>query len=182
MATQQPVGMPLTGHQDWVNSVAFSPDGKILASGSADNTILLWDSATWQPLGSALSGHTNRIWSVAFSPDGKILASGSTDNGIILWDVASRQPLGPPLTGHINLVRGLAFSPDGQTLASVSADNTVMLWNVNLETWPVRACRIANRNLSPTEWESFIGPDYAYHQTCPDLSTPLDSATLSAAN
>lgn len=180
MATRQPLGAPLTAHQDWVNSVAFSPDGKLLASGSADNTIILWEVATRQPLGPPLTGHTNRIWSVAFSPDGKLLASGSADNTIILWDVATRQPIGPPLTGHINLVRGLAFSPDGQTLASASADNTIMLWDVNLEQWSIRACRIANRNLTPQEWGSFVGPDYPYHPTCPDLPAAANNATLSA--
>lgn len=180
--TLQPLGDPLTGHTDWVNTVAFAPDGKILASGSADSTIILWDVATRQPLGPPLTGHTNRVWSVAFSPDGKILASGSADNAIILWDVETRQPVGPPLTGHVNLVRGLAFSPNGQTLASASADNSVILWNLELEAWPVRACRIANRNLTRKEWEQFIGAEHEYHLTCPDLPVPQEETTISAAN
>jgi WD40 repeat protein len=77
----------LTGHTDMVASVAFSPDGKTLASASADNTIRLWDVASHQALGAPLTGHTNWVRSVAFSPDGKTLASASADNTIRLWDI-----------------------------------------------------------------------------------------------
>jgi hypothetical protein len=75
------------GHKSWVRSVAFSPDGKILASGSKDNTIRFWDVATGNPRGGPLKGHKNNLWSVSFSPDGKILASGSWDE-VRLWDVS----------------------------------------------------------------------------------------------
>jgi WD40 repeat protein len=78
----------LTGHTSWVDSVAFSPDGKTLASGSADDTIRLWDVATGRPIGNPLTGHTGEVNSVAFSPDGKTLASGSADHTVRLWDVA----------------------------------------------------------------------------------------------
>ena len=79
--------MFLHGHLGSVRSIVWSPDGKILASGSGDNTIILWDIQTRQPLGEPLKGHTDSVWSVAFSPDGKVLASGSGDT-IILWDVS----------------------------------------------------------------------------------------------
>jgi WD40 repeat protein len=120
----------LFGHTDIVFSVAFSPDGKTLASGSGDDTIILWDVASRQPLGEPLQGHSNWVLSVAFSPDGKTLASGSGDDTIILWDVASRQPLGKPLRGHTSSVYSVAFSPDGKTLASGSSDNSIRLWDV----------------------------------------------------
>jgi len=120
----------LHGNSSTVESVAFSPDGKELASGGDSNTIMFWDVATGQPLGAPLTGHKSYVISVAFSPDGKMLASGSMDNTIILWDVATRQPLGAPLIGHKDSVFSVAFSPDGKTLASGSADKTVILWDV----------------------------------------------------
>jgi WD40 repeat protein len=102
----------------------------MLASGSAEGTIILWDVATGQPLSPPLTGHTAEVWGLAFSPDGQTLASGSYDDTIILWDVATGQPLGPPLTSHTGFVYKVAFSPDGQTLASGSADGTIILWDV----------------------------------------------------
>ena len=120
----------LSGHSNSVISVAFSPDGKTIASGGMDNTIILWDVETHQPIGEPLEGHTDIVRSVAFSPDGKTLASGSEDETIILWNVKTRQPIGRPLSGHANLVTSVAFSPDGKTLASGSDDKTIILWDV----------------------------------------------------
>ncbi|MDZ8264568.1 eIF2A-related protein, partial [Nostoc sp. ChiQUE01b] len=119
----------LTGHSSRVNSVVFSPDGKTLASGSADNTIKLWDVSTGKAM-KTLTGHSSRVISVVFSPDGKTLASGSGDKTIKLWDVSTGKAI-KTLTGHSSWVSSVVFSPDGKTLASGSYDNTIKLWDVS---------------------------------------------------
>ena len=115
------------GHEHDVSSIAFSADGQTLASGSWDNTIILWDSP--DDYLTTLIGHTDFVTSVAFSPNGKILASGSWDNTIILWDVASHEVL-LTLTGHTDRVLAVAFSLDGRSIASGSDDQTIRLWDV----------------------------------------------------
>jgi len=118
----------LSGHTYSVNSVAFSPDGRLLASGSRDRTIRLWDVEAGQVV-RTLSGHTDWVSSVAFSPDGRLLASGSDDRTIRLWDVGTGQVV-RTLSGHTDSVNSVAFSPDGRLLASGSGDRTIRLWDV----------------------------------------------------
>jgi WD40 repeat protein/serine/threonine protein kinase len=155
----------LAGHTDAVTSLAFSPDGELLASGSRDGSIIFWDMAQDTMIGQPLIGHTDWVLSLAFSPDGRTLASGSLDMSWLLWDVSQRTPIGRPFVGHTNQVSSLAFAPDGRTLASGSFDATIRLWDVDRSSWQARACQIANRNLSSSEWDRFF-QELPYHATC----------------
>jgi WD40 repeat protein len=137
----------LKGHTGFVYSVAYSPDGKTLASGSYDKSIKLWDVATGREL-ATLKGNTDAVCSVAYSPNGKTLAAGSGDLTGRLWsgdhdgmvklsDVATGRELAT-LKGNTDAVFSVAYSPDGKTLASGSWDDTtIKLWDV--ETCKERA-------------------------------------------
>ena len=118
-----------TGHGGWVMSIAVSPDGKSVVSGSFDATLKVWDVATGRELRTLL-GHKDLVNGVAFSSDGKTVASGSKDKTIKLWDVSTGQEL-HTLVGHEDEVTSLAFSGDGKTLVSGSTDETLKLWDVS---------------------------------------------------
>jgi WD40 repeat protein len=117
-----------SGHTNNVFSVAFAPDSKTLATGSADQTVRLWDVAIRKQR-AVLQGHTDAIWCVAFSADGKAVASASADRAVKLWDAITGQERAS-LKGHEDEVRAVAFSPDGKTLATGSADWTVRSWDL----------------------------------------------------
>lgn len=125
----QQIKRALRGHVGPVAGVAISPDSRTIASGSFDNTIILWDAFGDQPRGEPLLGHANWVISLAFSPDGRTLASGSADTTIRLWNVATGAPIGQALEGQTGWVTGLAWSFDGATLISGSQDGTVRLWD-----------------------------------------------------
>lgn len=117
VASQRQIGPPLTGHTDDIASVAFSPDGTTLATGSADDTVRLWDVASHRQIGSPLTGHTDAVASVAFSPDRTTLATGSDDKSIQLWNVSQ---LGGDPAAFLCKSVGQAFTGDQwQTLVPV---------------------------------------------------------------
>jgi WD40 repeat protein len=175
VATRQLLGPPLTGHTDEIRSIAFSPDGKTIASasGQRDGKIILWDIATRQPVGQPFAGDEADLHKVIFSPGGETLVSLA--QRISLWDVATHQIIGQPIHSPTSWsISGIAFSPNGQMLASTSHFSTsLLLWDLNLESWMTGACRIANRNLKHAEWEHYF-PNKPYHRTCPNLPEPVD--------
>ncbi len=126
--SRQPVRL-LSGHEDRVESVAFSPDGHFLVSAGKDRRILLWDLSTGD-IQQTYQGHTDTINTVAFSPDGKILASGGSDRLVILWDVSTGGRI-QTMSEHTAAVNQVAFSPGGDILASASSDTSVILWDAH---------------------------------------------------
>src|SRR5262249_18184031 len=127
----------LEGHRFYVDAVAFSPDGAILASADA-RSIRLWETSTGKELRAIESEHG--VSTVAFSPDGKKLASGEYDSDVAGWVVRLREvPTGKEIgqwAGHRNTVSSLAFSPDGRTLASGSWDTSILVWDVKTAAVP----------------------------------------------
>ena len=119
----------LEGHSDIVTCLAC--DRGVLASGSKDTTVRLWDMESGKTR-HVLKGHTRMVTAVAFSPDGRIIATSADDRLIRLWDVATGKEKAV-LKGHRDDVHGLAFAPDGKTLASASGDYTVRLWDLASE-------------------------------------------------
>ncbi|EIW74387.1 WD40 repeat-like protein, partial [Coniophora puteana RWD-64-598 SS2] len=123
---------PLEGHSGPTSSVAFSPDGKHVVSGSDDRTIRVWDVATGVCVLEPLEGHSELVNSVAFSPDGKHIVSGSDDETIRVWNAATGVCVLGPLEGHNSLVKSVAFSPDGKHIVSGSNDQTIRIWSATI--------------------------------------------------
>ncbi len=151
-----------------MESVDFSPDGKLLASAGDDRTVRLWDTATGQPHGQPILAHEDVIWQVAFSPDGQTLATASEDGTAKRWQVSDGEQIGSELSAHEGPIYGLAFSPDGRTLGTVGANGAVRLWDLGFQEWQAVGCRLVRRNLSMTEWQQFL-PGRPYQRTCAEF-------------
>jgi WD40 repeat protein len=116
------------GHSSCVGSIACSPDGKTVLSGSWDNTLKLWDAASGKLI-RTFTGHSSGVYSVAYSPDGKTVLSGSGDSTLKLWDVTSGKEI-RTFAGHTRSVSSVAYSPDGKTIISGADDKTLKIWDV----------------------------------------------------
>jgi WD40 repeat protein len=132
-----------------VTSVALSPDGSMLATGSEgeERTLRLWrlQGGEISELGAFSAGW---VHSIAFSPDGGRLVSGNSIGEVRLWNARTREPIGAPLTAHQKNVYGVAFSPVSAKIASAGIDKKVILWDAALAEWPHQACAIAGKGFS----------------------------------
>ncbi|UMP06763.1 caspase, EACC1-associated type [Amycolatopsis sp. EV170708-02-1] len=171
-----------------VTAVAFSPDGRTLATGRADGRIILWDLSRGEPvrLGQPLAGpgepngnasslsSTVSVLGMAFSPNGRLLATTNLTKTLILWDVTDRaaaHDLGAPVPIPTHAAREVAFSPDGTRLATIGFDSKAVLWDtadvVTLQDHAAEsACAITGTGLDETAWPRYI-PGMPYRPTCP---------------
>ncbi len=132
----------------WVNVLAFSPDGKMLASGSTDKKVLLWDAATGEML-TSLTEHLNGIAALTFSSNGSTLASASTDGTIRFWNTENRSLLLTRITGHSEWMKAVTFLKDSSTLATAAFNGAITFWD--LKTLQKSGTQmIGHRDLLPT--------------------------------
>ena len=144
--------------------MAFSPDGRWLATGSDDKTARLWDLKADDPAKpppASSRGHEGSVTALAFSPDGRWLATGSDDKTARLWDLKADDPetTARVLNGPRGLVLALAFSPDGRWLATASKDATARLWPITVEELLKQAERAVGRNFTYMEWIDLFGEE-----------------------
>jgi WD40 repeat protein/tetratricopeptide (TPR) repeat protein len=175
LPNQRLLSAPFSSHQSFINSLAFSPDGRTLASASSD--VILWDVETREQRGEPLRG-LKAVRYLAFSPDSRVLAAagiGNDSGDVLLWDLSTQRLLSLPLA-HPGVSR-LSFSSDGKTLIS-AGDQGTLKWDLDVASWRARACRIANRNLTVQEWRQYF-PDQPYRKTCTDRG--LDPGLLRKA-
>jgi len=155
-------GDPLNYYLGW--AVAFSPDGRLLATPGRDRLVNLWDVRTGRLVRTFEHNVGTAVLSLEFSPDGSVLAISGGDSFASLWDVATGAQIGPRLTagGRGTMVD---FSPDGRRLLEVHANGEGAVWDVDPDSWKRRACAVANRTLSREEWAEFL-PGRPYKPAC----------------
>jgi WD40 repeat protein len=147
-------------------SLAFSPDGQVLAAGNLEGEIFLWN---WQT--SALTGRSlsyvgrSDVLSLAFNPGGDLLAAGYSDFALILWDLTTHEKLVPVIFKHRGPVLTLAFSGDGKKLAS--GGDAIYLWDLDPASWVAKVCDAAGRNFTEAEWTQYF-PGRPYEKSCPN--------------
>jgi WD40 repeat protein len=182
---KSPAPMVELAQEKNAQSVAWSLDGTILASGNDEGEIVIWSVSNDNQFGDpvvTIKAYQRSVIGVVFSPDGNILASASEDKTITLWDISYLENptrLFELSESHINEIfnGGVFFTSDGKSLISASR-NEIILWDLDPESWIQKACLIAGRNLTLNEWQTYYGTEESYKTTCPQwLLEPEPTAT-----
>lgn len=180
---RQFAGPPLKGHQADVNAITFSPDGRLLASGGTEGAVFLWDMSTRTVARRLIGGALDEITALAFSRDGSLLAVGGETGSLEIWDLSggSAYLLGDWIATD-EYIASVAFSDDGDRLTVLTQQGNVSLWHLDEAAWLQRVCTVANRNLTHSEWRTYVGETRPYERTCPDLPAPADESVAPVAS
>jgi lysozyme len=159
-------GRVLTYSTISVQSLAFSPEGRYLAAGFTDGNIAIWDLETEGANPTVLVGHATRVISLAYGGSGNVLASGSAAGAVILWDLETNNPVGQQFSGPNASASALAIDADENLLAAGFEDGTVLIWDIDIDSWKIKACQRAGRNMTEAEWTKYMA-EMDYQTTCP---------------
>jgi WD40 repeat protein len=146
-------------------SIRFSPDGKEIATGDFAGSVDFWDAASGRHVGRALGEQNGYVLSVTYSPSGDEVVTTSTDGQFRLWDLTSGKLVGGPLPGAETGGWG-TFFPNGKQVIGVFPSGAGVVWNVDPAAWKRRACQVANRDLTQSEWRNVL-PQRRYRRVCP---------------
>jgi WD40 repeat protein len=146
-------------------AVRFTPNGRFLVVGTKEGSSQLWATKTWRRVPRTLGGHAAEVLALATSPDGRTLATSSWDGTVRLFDVATQRPIGAPLPGVPNRAIAGEFTPDGAFLFAITNAGQAYRWDVRPSAWARRACAVAGRSLTRTEWSDVL-PERGYDPAC----------------
>lgn len=149
-----------------INDIAISHNQKLLALGREKGDAILWDLEK-DTIVRVISGHQSAITDLDFSPDDSLLLTASRDRTVRLWDVHDTRKLPLMLDDHDDWVLAASFVPDGKKIITGSKDNYIRLWPVEHKPLADRICRFISRNLTPAEWDEYVGGQFPYRKTCP---------------
>ena len=164
-----------------VLALAFSADGRWLASGGTEGDVSIWDVAERREAHTLIGGSSERISALVFSPDGARLVAGGEAGSVEVWDLAGAAPFILGEWGATDqAIRAVALSEAGDWLTVLATGGEVSRWDIDEASWRQRACAVANRNLTDEEWRAYLGETQTYHETCPDLPAPPGAAADAA--
>ena len=151
-------------HQGRARSVAFSPDQRVLAAGTEDGHLELWDARSGAALGEPIQAAAGTVEAISFSPDGRLIAVSSADLTATLWDVWARKRIGdvfPQEPGSVPIAR---FAANGDLVVENVSETAI--WPIGVDEWVRYACAVAGRDLTPVEWSDLL-PGRLYRHVCP---------------